>query len=305
MKILLIYYTGTYNTRYLTDRLELLLTSHRHTVTRVEIDHTTPPVPIEGYDLVGIGYPIYGFNAPAPLERYVKRLSFPRGQRFFIYKNSGETFAMNNASSRLLLRRLRRAGALFRGEYHYVMPYNIHFRFDRDFVRELLAKNEKLLAVTVRNLEHGKVVGIRSRLLYNLGAAFVGIQKIGGNVNSFFYRVDAEKCVMCKKCVRDCPEGNIRVEDGRIRFGHRCDMCMRCSFFCPTDAIRIGFLEGWRVNGDYGLEELRLEGPPEEPYIKKDSKGFYSCFPAHFEMIEEAYREAFPESTAQDGKSMP
>ena len=295
MNLLLIYYTGTYNTRYLTARLEEHLRLHGHTVTTVEVRLGTMPVSLEGYDMVGIGYPIYGFNAPAPLERYLKLLMIPRGQRFFIYKNSGETFAMNNASSRLILRRFRRAGALFRGEYHFVMPYNIHFRFERDFVREILAKDEKLLAVLVRNLEHGKVVGIKSRPLYTLGASFVAIQKIGGNVNSFFYRVDKTKCTGCGKCARHCPEENILVIGREVTFGHRCDMCMRCSFHCPHDAIRIGFLDKWRVNGDYHLDALRMEGPPEVPYITEASEGFYSCFFQHFKAIDEAYEEAFGE----------
>ncbi len=295
MNILLIYYTGTYNTRYLSSRLEAHLSAHGHTVTQVEVRFDTMPVRLEEYDLIGIGYPIYGFNAPAPLERYLRSLLIPRGQRFFIYKNSGETFPMNNASSRGILRRFRRAGALFRGEYHFVMPYNIRFRFERDFVREILAKNEKLLSVLVRNLEHGKVVGIKSSLLYNLGASFVAVQKIGGSVNSFLYRVDKEKCTGCGKCARHCPEANILVVDGEVTFGHRCDMCMRCSFHCPHDAIRIGLLDKWRVNGDYRLDALRMEGAPEVPYITEASEGFYSCFYEHFRAIDEAYDEAFGE----------
>ena len=53
------------------------------------------------------------------------------GQKFFIYKNSGETLAMNNASSRILLRRMAARGAVLKGEYHFVMPYNIHFPLKR------------------------------------------------------------------------------------------------------------------------------------------------------------------------------
>ena len=293
MKILCIYYTGTYNTRYLTKMLTETLAPHGHRVTAVEIAADTPPVSTEGYDLIGFGYPIYGFNSPLPFNRYVQKLRFAAGQRYFIYKNSGETLAMNNASSRILLRRMKRQGAVCVGEYHFVMPYNIHFRFDRDFVREILQKDRKLCEVLRYNLENGVVASIPSKRIYNIAAAAVGIQKIGGPINSFLYRVDTKKCTQCGLCVRSCPEKNISVRNGKIKFSRRCDMCMRCSFFCPQDAIHIGFLEGWKVNGDYHLQALEQDPTPVPQYINADSSGFYRCFIRTFAEIDSAYEKIF------------
>ena len=291
MRVLLVYYTGTYNTRYLTDMLMSELEERGHRAERVEIARGVPPADVSGYDMIGFGYPIYGFNSPLPFNRYVKKLKIAAGQKFFIYKNSGETFAMNNASSRILLRRMRAKGAVFAGEYHFVMPYNIHFPFDKDFVREILFEDRKLLKVLVHDLESGHAPKIASNIVYNAAAAAVSVQKIGGAVNSFFYRADPEKCVNCGLCIKNCPEQNISQKDGRITFGHRCDMCMRCSFFCPTNAIDIGFLQGWKVNGDYRLAELDRLGPPDSPYITAGSKGFYKCFIKHFSDIDKRYAE--------------
>ncbi len=295
MKILLVYYTGTYHTRYLTDRLARAFVDRGNVVERVEIARGVAAVCTEGYDLVGFGYPIYGFNSPLPFNRYVARMRIVRGQKFFIYKDSGETFAINNASSRILLRRMRRRGARCVGEYHFVMPYNIHFAFDRDFVREILAKNEKLLRILLYDLDHGTGERIRSRLIYNIASALVSIQKVGGAVNSFLYRVDRNACTQCGKCIRNCPQQNISQKKGKIRFGHHCDMCMRCSFYCPHNAIHIGFLEGWKVNGDYHLARLAVEGAPDRPYITEDSRGFYRCFVRHFAKIDARHRELFGE----------
>ncbi len=293
MKLLLIYYTGTYNTRYLTDRAEKLFTARGHSVERVEIRRGTPPVDPRGFDLIGFGYPIYGFNSPLPFNRYVQSVPIRPGQKFFIYKNSGETLALNNASSRILLRRMHRRGGVFAGEYHFVMPYNIHFAFDRPFVREILDYDEKLLRIMLHCLETETVQSVPSNPLYNAAAAVVSVQKIGGSVNSFFYRVDPEKCMRCMRCVQDCPENNIRIEKGKIRFGHRCDMCMRCSFFCPADAIRIGMLQGWKVNGDYRLAEIASSPLPEKPYIDENSRGFYKCFIRTFRAIDQQYAALF------------
>ena len=68
---------------------------------------------------------------------------------------------------------------------------------------------------------------------------------------------------------------------------------MACSFFCPQDAIKIGFLEGWHVNGAYPLIKIE-EGPTnKEPYITKDTKGFYKCFYQYFVNIDELYKKIF------------
>ncbi len=292
MKVLLIYYTGTYNTRYLTNKIEQEFTAKGDIVNKVEINYATPVVTTEGYDLIGFGYPIYGFNSPLPFNKYFRKLKVKRGQKYFIYKNSGETLAMNNASSRIIIRRMKRKKAQLVGEYHYVMPYNIHFAYDKDFVREILDYDNKLLAVMMNNLYNGTVEKIKSNVFYDLGAFFVGIQKLGGPINSFFYKVDNDRCVKCHLCVTTCPQNNVKVNDnGNIKFGHRCDMCMRCSFYCPTNAINIGMLKKWKVNGDYKLKDLEDLGVPEKPYITEDSKGFYKCFIKTFKEIDEKYQQ--------------
>lgn len=301
MKFLLVYYTGTYNTRYLSNQIGEKLIKRGHTVDKVEINKETPLVNTEGYDYVGFSYPIYGFNTPLAFDKYVKKLKFSKGQKYFIYKNSGETLGMNNASSRGILRLMKRRKAVFAGEYHFVMPYNIHFKYDEDFVKEILIKDDKLAQIMIYNLENQKIERIKSKFIYNFSAFFVGIVKIAGNVNSFLYKVDKDKCVNCMKCVRDCPEKNIYVKKGKIKFHHHCDMCMRCSFFCPTNAIKIGFLDWWhwKVNGDYKLSKLASEGAPEKPYITKDSKGFYKCFHKTFTNIDEEYQKLFGEGEVE------
>ncbi len=296
MKLLLIYYTGTYNTRFLTDELETAFTARGHLVDRVEINCETPVVSTEGYDMLGFSYPIYGFNSPGPFNRYLKKLKICEGQKYFIYKNSGETLAMNNASDRVLIHRMKKKKGVLCGQYHFLMPYNIHFRFEDNLVRQILEKNDKLIRILISDLENGRVKTIKSKRIYNFAAKFVRIVNIGGDVNSFLYKVDKNKCVKCMKCVNDCPEKNIYVsKKGKIKFHHNCDMCMRCSFFCPTDAIKIGFLNwwGWRVNGDYHLRKLKNDTTPYEPFITEKSDGFYKCHYKTFQQIDEEYERLF------------
>ena len=289
MRVLLIYYTGTYNTRYLSNQIKEKFISNGDTVDTVEITSTTEIVDTFSYDLIGFSYPIYGFNSPLPFNKYIRKLKFKEEQKYFIYKNSGEVLAMNNASSRILIRIMKRQKAKLIGEYHYVMPYNIHFPFERDFIRQIFIYNKKLMEIMFYNFKNNRVFRIKSNIIYDIGAFFVGIQKIGGNINSFLYTVDKNKCINCNKCVNICPHDNIYSKNGRIKFHHHCDMCMRCSFYCPTNAINIGFLQGWKVNGDYHLKEIENDTSSLTPYITKDSKGFYKCFINYFKWIDEEF----------------
>ena len=53
MKILLIYYTGTYNTRYLTGELTKKLIEKGNAVDTVEINAAAPVANTDGYDMIG------------------------------------------------------------------------------------------------------------------------------------------------------------------------------------------------------------------------------------------------------------
>lgn len=297
MNCLLLYYTGTFNTRYVTGKLKERLLAEGWNVETYEIDPlNNERLDLGRYDMVGLGYPIYGYCAPYPFLRFIRHQRFPKEMKVFIYKNSGETEKANDASSKYVLRKLRRDGVKVRNEYHFVMPYNIHFRFDEYLVKEMLLMDAKLMDILV----HEVLNGIPNLKPFKLWPRIVSSvvsrpQYIGGDVNSFLYRVDADKCVGCDLCIKRCPTKNIyRDGDGKIRFHHHCNMCMRCSLYCPKDAIHIGFLEswGWKVNGGYDFRKIeKMEY--DKPYITEDTKGFFKCYVATYENINRRHKEIF------------
>lgn len=296
MRCLLLYFTGTFNTRYVTNRLKERLQAEGWEVDTHEIDPSRKyRLDFSGYDLLGLGYPIHGYAAPWAFLRFVRHQRFPRGLRTFIYKNSGESETANNASSKYILRKLRRSGICVQNEYHFLMPYNIHFRFDERLVREILEMDEKLLSILVYEVLHGIPNFRRPGLWANFVCSVVSRpQYIAGDVDSFLYRTDPAKCTGCDLCVNSCPTHNIsRDTQGRIRFGHHCLMCMRCSFFCPTAAIDIGFIQGWKVNGRYDFEKI-MQMPVEGPWITPDTKGFFHCYVKSYRQINTRYAELFP-----------
>ena len=297
MNCLLLYFTGTYNTRYLTGLLKAKLEREGYVVDTCEIDPlNNERLDFSRYDIVGLGHPIYGYCAPWPFLKFIRKQQFPKGLKAFIYKQSGETQHANDASSKYFLRKLRKDGVVVNNEYHFIMPYNIHFRFDERLVKEMLMMDDKLLEILVYEVKNNIPNKKRYKLWPRIVSSVVSRpQYIGGDVNSFLYKVDKDKCIGCDLCIRRCPTKNIyRDNDGTIRFRHHCLMCMRCSFFCPKDAIHIGFLEdwGWKVNGGYDFEKInKIE--LTEPYITKDTKGFFKCYVETYEKINKRYKEIF------------
>lgn len=298
MNCLLIYFTGTFNTRFLTARLkERLERELGWTVTSYEIDPlNNGRLDLSAYDIIGLGYPIHGYCAPWAFLRFIRHQKFPKGIRTFIYKNSGETEHANDASSKYVIRKLRRDGVKPANEYHFMMPYNIHFKFDERLVREMLAMDDRLMDILIYEVGNG-IPNIRPMKLWpRLVSMFVSRpQYIGGSVNSFLYKVDMDKCRQCGLCISRCPTRNIYKDaDGTIRFHHNCLMCMRCSLYCPADAIHIGFLEqwGWKVNGGYDfrkIEQIELNSP----VITKDTTGFFHCYVETYDNINRRHREIF------------
>ena len=73
MKILLLYFTGTYNTLYLTTLIKNHLLVENNKVD-VAIISDKLKVKTDGCDMIGIGYPIHAFNAPKIVEKVIKKL---------------------------------------------------------------------------------------------------------------------------------------------------------------------------------------------------------------------------------------
>lgn len=281
----------------MTQKLKERLEKESWSVATYEIDPlNNERIDFSSYDIIGLGYPIHGFAAPWAFLKFIRHQKFPKGIRAFIYKNSGETYHENDASSKFVLRKLRRDKVDIKNEYHFLMPYNIHFKYDEYLVREMLEMDKKLLEILVYEVIN-KVPNLEPHKLWpSIVASVVARpQYIGGDVNSFFYKVDKEKCNGCGLCIKRCPTHNIYIKkNGEMGFHHHCLMCMRCSLYCPTDAFHIGFLDnwGWKVNGGYNfnkIEQIKLD----KPYITDETTGFFRCYIETYAKINKRYKEIF------------
>ncbi len=301
MKILVYYFTGSGNTERVLRKFESEFKQKGYDVDFVKIENqvykTKNKIDVnhDDYDLIGIGYPIHAFNAPQIMYDWVKTLTpLTNVKRTFIINTSAEPLLVNHASSIKFSKKLKKKGFDVQNEYHYVMPYDMIYRHKQQMAFKMWDTAQKLIPIDAQTILDGK-----SEMYKQIkGAAFYAwalrIEHFGSKFNGLFYSVNKKKCINCHKCVNNCPIENIKLKDGKIKFGAKCAMCQRCTYFCPTDAIRTGMFNSWRVNSPYKFEYTDDETAYDNTNpINVKRANFYNSFwcksvyPRYFKDAEE------------------
>ncbi|MCH5151748.1 MAG: EFR1 family ferrodoxin [Clostridiales bacterium] len=306
MKVLICYFSGTGNTEKVADKFVSCFTELNNEVETVAVESVLDgktltdsfQTLLKNADLVGFGYPIHAFNAPAIVLEFAKRLPKLREKkRAFVFNTSGEPLELNNISSIKLCRLLKRRNIEVVSEYHYCMPYNIMFRHSDDMALKMWTTAEQLIPLDVDELQKNRPHVLKKVACGDFVAWVMRCEHWGGRLNGRQYKV-SDECAHCEKCVRICPTHNIKIVDGKFKFGKNCLMCMRCAMLCPKNAIKIGWFNKWKVNGAYSFDE---PATPEEQqhYNKMLTKAYEKYFAECDERI--AHIESNRQSS-QDGQ---
>lgn len=242
----------------------------------------------EGYDLVGIGYPIHGFSAPEPTIKLCKALPVAENKKAFFFKTSGEGLHLNDYSSQKCLSILTKKGYDVLSEKHVVMPYNMIYRHSDEMAKQMWIYAHAIVDLHCRELLDGKRENVKRNPLNNAWVAPVRfLEQKFAHIHGPMFKVNADKCIGCMKCVNVCPQNNIRTEDGKFVFGHDCVLCMGCSFGCPADAIGVGVFKFWKVNGSYRVDELIKDDSITFPYVPYDARGIYRIYKRYYREIDD------------------
>lgn len=183
------------------------------------------------YDLIGVAYPGHAFNAPQLFNRFVKL--FPkakREQRAFIIKCSGEPFSVNNSSSNAVKRYFRRKGYQVTYEKHYLMPYNIMFRYPPGLAKQMYLYSQQMAKVSAKKIASGEREFLHGNPFSAIMCFLGKIEWFGAWFNGLFYKVNDRKCTDCGMCAKNCPAQNITKKTASITSGStvRCAVGVRC-----------------------------------------------------------------------------
>lgn len=273
MKILLIYFSGTGNTKRITDLYVSAFEELDCEVSVAELPRDGADIKnadyVRSFDIIGIGYPIHAFNAPKIILKACKalpRLDIKHGEnkRVFIYKTSGEPVRMSDLSSLKMRKLLKKRGYAAEGEYQYVMPYNIIFRHSDTAAYKMWETAKALVPVDALEITGGERHLPKNVIFGGFLAWVLRVEHPGARLIGKFFKTTKD-CTKCGLCINACPTKNIKInKNGKVVFGGSCMMCMRCAFNCPHNAIKMGLFESWKVNGKYSFAPPTDEGLPDK-----------------------------------------
>jgi ferredoxin/flavodoxin len=271
------YFSGTGNTGIVAD---LLAQAFEHSGCRVEttfIDQglIERPPDVDGYDLVGIGYPVHAFNAPRVVFEFIDRLPVVRDKRAFTFKSPGDSLCQGGATS-FVRRRLARRGYDVFHETTYVMPANVGVRYDERLVKQLYEKAvekaprdaEEILAGQRRLQRNGFLLKLVTWL-------FSSGERRGARFFGRHLRV-SEACTRCGQCARECPTGNIRLTDDGVRFDWNCTLCMHCIYTCPAQAITHPLFGFAILKGGYDIQPILDDVEVRGDFITEETRGYFA-----------------------------
>ncbi len=267
MNVNIYYFSGTGNTevvaRLLADACQAQ--NAPATLTRIE-DALKDKLPLRDGDLLGIAHPVYGFDAPSIVDRFVDALPPGAGQRVFILKTAGAPSPSNNAASQTIIRRLERKGYNVFYNRLIAMPSNWAISYSKAVNAQTYRAARRKVQHMCAEILNGQTRQIKTNPLAHAAVRLIhNSEEFGGRLfGRMLYTTEA--CVRCGKCVDNCPTGNIYRRDDKIKFGWRCMWCMRCIYACPRQAIVPRMSKFCVLKSGYDIDRLikDIEALPED-----------------------------------------
>lgn len=245
--VAILYFSGTGNTWAVAQMYAGALTAAGCQVTLRPLE-LLPSSPdgapaLDGCDLIGVGYPVYAWNAPRLVAHALRRLPRARGRAVFAFVTAGTRIAGALDWVRSLLR--RKGYAVVHEAFYYTGAGMTARSLDdgpasRE-VRRAFAWFETDIQEAVAEILAGRERHIHSSDMHRLALSGIGwgLYRLGCRYLRLLLRADA-RCDGCGLCQRLCPAHNIEMLQSRPRFGASCSMCLRCYGVCPRQAIWVG-----------------------------------------------------------------
>ena len=235
---MVLYFTGTGNSRYLAGRIADALNMPRYDLNACIKAGDTAPVQT-GRDVVLVT-PTYAWRIPRVVSERLGKTELAGAERIWFVMDCGSEIGNAAKYNRQLAEQKH---LHYMGTAQVVMPENYIAMFNApqaEQARSIVREAEPKIQNAITHIKAGQEFSAPRNNLYD--------RFMSGPVNPIFYRffvkADAftasDACIGCGKCVRECPLNNIHLEQGKPTWGKNCTHCMACICYCPKEAIEYG-----------------------------------------------------------------
>jgi len=243
-KALIVYYSQGGTNARVADAIATGIREAGYEIDLWNLRNGRPP-DVRGYQLLGIGSPVYYFHLPLNVRHYVQHLPSLDGIAAFVFIVHG-SHRIDTAN--WLRRTLEGKGARELGYFHcrgeaHVLPLlreGYLFSPDRPSEDELLDAKAFGEAIAARAAGASYVRAPfepKPLMVYRLERLLAN-RWLMEHFYSRLFRVDPSKCTACGLCVEVCPTANITSDPhGLPHWDRRCLLCLSCEMRCPEEAI--------------------------------------------------------------------
>jgi flavodoxin/ferredoxin len=243
-KCLMFYYSKGGTTEKVAKSIADGLTSAECTVDLYNIKDSELPS-IKGYDLIGVGSPVYYYRPTFNILDTLKSLPDLDGIAYFSFVLYG-TYRFDTDT--IINKILTSKNAYQVGSYHcygedYFLGYlkrgylfspnhptAAEIEEAKVFGREVMKNFKDNTPVNPDNKQKLKFINLVQRFSVN--------QWLSKNILSKNLKVNRDKCSSCGICVKECPTENIAMDENEYpTWGSNCILCLYCGLICPEEAI--------------------------------------------------------------------
>ena len=235
---MILYFSGTGNSKYVAQRMAEALNQSPLSMNDRIRSHDTSPV--ETDERLVIVTPTYAWRIPRVVSEWLDKTALTGAERIWFVMNCGSEIGNAAGYNRQLAAQKQ---LQYMGTAQIIMPENYIAMFNapqKEQARRIVEQAESALQKVLAQLKAGQEFPPPRENLYD--------RLMSGPVNPVFYRffvkADAfratDACIGCGKCVELCPLNNIHLENGKPVWGKNCTHCMACICYCPKEAIEYG-----------------------------------------------------------------
>lgn len=232
MKISIVYFSGTGNTKAIAEGYAEALSNKGHLIEMMSIEES---VTLSDHDLLIIGGPIYAGNMPDELINWVRKNVKSADNKFaIVYSTSAGLANANGVKS--IGQKLERKGYALMDLVTFEMPRNFYIDqyepTSEEVQKKQFADAANKIVESLDTIDGSKLLKVdESVLMIDLLAdLFRVMAKFMGKS----FRIN-ENCIGCGLCEANCPKKNINHKEKKYK--NKCILCTRCIHNCPVNAI--------------------------------------------------------------------